>query len=135
MGTQLARPTVLTPQRQVKILEYIKAGNYIVTACEAAGITTQIFYHWRKRWELGDSNAQAFDDFFSAIKIAASIAEAESLKDLKKGEPGWQAKAWFLERRFPKRWGKQDRAETQMRDMSKASDEELANIAKGKGGC
>ena len=52
------------------------------------------------------------------------------------GEGNWQAAAWWLERRFPERWGRRERVDATVRggvapvdesrvDMSKLTDEEL----------
>jgi transposase len=102
-------PTVLNEEVLTKIGELLCAGNYLSPSCRAAGITYQIFCHWRKRWLEGDPAAARHHHFFEAIELASSVAETAAIGKLKKGDPGWQAQAWFLERRFPQRWGKQER--------------------------
>jgi hypothetical protein len=108
-GTKLQRPTVLTEEIQAEIVQALADGNYLSVACQSVGITVRIFDHWRKRWEEGDPVAQAYNDFFLACKMASSVAERNSLSRLKQAPLNWQAQAWFLERRFPQRWGRKDR--------------------------
>jgi transposase len=106
---KLVRPRALTPEVQKGIIEALARGNYITTACQASGISFEGFRHWRARWESGDPLAMEFDDFFASIEKAISVGEMTALDRLGHGAPGWQAQAWFLERRFPQRWGKKDR--------------------------
>jgi hypothetical protein len=53
--------------------------------------------------------ADVYADFFNAVARASAISEQVALGKLVVGSPGWQALAWFLERRFPNKWGKKDR--------------------------
>ena len=51
--------------------------------------------------------------FFAAIKDAMSAAEQDALRIVRNHSnervPGeWTAAAWFLERRYPSKWGKRD---------------------------
>lgn len=107
-NTKLTRPYVLTPETQAKIIFSLASGNYIKTACESAGTTYECFRHWRSRWENDDPVAQEFNDFFVAVKKAVATGEENALRTVIGGDTGWQGSAWFLERRFPKRWGKRD---------------------------
>lgn len=43
----------------------------------------------------------AFAQFSNAIKKSQCKAIKALLDDIKKGEKGWQSRAWLLERRFP----------------------------------
>jgi len=104
----LPRPTVLTPEVQAIILGALSDGNYLVTACDIAGISYSTLLYWRQKHEANDPVAEPFVDFLGSIKRAVALGEAKALRELKQGDPGWQAKAWFLERRFSKRWGKKD---------------------------
>jgi hypothetical protein len=40
----------------------------------------------------------------AAIEKAESTGESELLSQVEKAKPGWQSKAWMLERRWPHRW-------------------------------
>ena len=134
MGSELRRPEALTPERQQSIIDLLARGNYLSTACEASGLTYNGFLHWRQRWEKGDPAAKVYDNFFRSVERAISVGETSALDRVKDGGPGWQGSAWFLERRHHKRWGKKETVEIVSKtDLSKLSDEELADIASGKG--
>lgn len=105
-GTQLGRPPKLTPEVQQEIVRLVAEGNYLKVACEAAGVTFQLIYHYRKKWEAGDPSVTHLDQFFESLKRAVALAEAASVRDIRSGREGWQGQAWFLERRHPKRWAK-----------------------------
>ena len=137
MGHSLARTNgVLTPEVQARIYVSVLKGNWLTTACQAAGIHYHTYRNWQKRWEADDYDAYQYNDFFLKMREADAIAESDALNELRRGETGWQAKAWFLERRFPKKWAKKEVAITSNAevDLSKKSDDELNAIVKGKGG-
>ena len=108
MGNKLDRPAALTPKVQTEIVDALASGNYLSTACLAAGITVETFYYWKRLCESGAEHAQKYFDFFSSVKRASATAELAAISDLRRGAPGWQANAWFLERRFVSRWAKRD---------------------------
>lgn len=101
---KLPRPTVLTPEVQATILDALRRGNYLSTACEVAGIAYRTLLYWKDQ--------ERFADFFTSIKKYERISEASALEDLSRGNPGWQARAWFLERRFPNRWARKEPAKS-----------------------
>jgi hypothetical protein len=107
--TELVLPAVLTEDLQQRIVNMLGEGNYLKVACEAAGTTYWTYWWWRRRWSSGDPETAHLDPFFRAVDQAIRIGEGSALRKLRQGAPGWQAQAWFLERRFPQRWGKQDR--------------------------
>jgi len=132
--TALRRPYVLTPEVQGSIIEFLTHGNFLRTACEAAGTTYRCFRHWQRRWEGGNPDAQIFADFLHAIKKAVALGEINALRNVLAGGPGWQGSAWFLERRFPERWARKDIIVVKgVRDLSELTDDELNNyLQKGK---
>ena len=46
------RPTKLTPELREEIVELLKAGNYIKTACAVVGINKTTFYQWLKKGKI-----------------------------------------------------------------------------------
>ncbi|MCK4788082.1 MAG: hypothetical protein KAV87_30290 [Desulfobacteraceae bacterium] len=108
------RPTKLTPERQAKIVDMISKGNYLVTACQANGITKTCYLHWLERAEREENNGGGiYYDFSLAIKKAESEAEAELASMIR--ETALEKREWlpgmtFLERRHPERWGRKDRS-------------------------
>lgn len=136
----MARLSKLTPETQKKIVDAIAEGNYLETAAALGGITYTTLNNWMKKGEAASSGA--YVEFLEAIKRAE--AEAESLRVSrisKAGKDGnWQADAWYLERRYPEKWGKRvteitgpnggpiQTETTQKLDLSKLSTEQLRTL-------
>ena len=102
------RPSVLTDIHRVnKFLRLVGDGNYISTACLAAGFSRQHLANWREDAKHGNLAAIALLD---ALEKAEAFAEADAVTDVRKaGKAGpqfWAASATRLERRHPDRWGK-----------------------------
>lgn len=113
----MGRPTKLTEARKKKIVAAIRKGNFAQIAAAANGITEQTYYNWLKR---GSEDAAADDpdrqgsiyaEFFEAVKSAEAEAELKKVDGLNTTATGWQRHAWWLERRFPKRWGQKQSLE------------------------
>lgn len=102
------QPTKLTPERLEKILESLREGNYRDTAAEGAGISYDSFRNWEKRGAI-EKKGKYFV-FFESIKKAEAEGEQLHIRRINKaGEEGaWQADAWMLERKDPKKWGRKD---------------------------
>ena len=101
------RPNGLTPEIQNTIISTIKAGNYLEAACGQAGVTQQTVYGWLQRGEAGE---EPYREFFELLTRAQSESEREAVKAIKdRFGDDLKAPMWWLERRFPRRWGKQQR--------------------------
>ena len=93
---QVGRPSKFTVERQERILDAIRGGNYIETAALAAGVGKSTFYEWLDRYL----------EFADAVKEARAAAELRYLAIVERASAEtWQAAAWWLERSFPERWG------------------------------
>jgi transposase len=113
----------LTPDRQNQICEALKQGNYIETSARYAGITPQGMYKWMNRGNaersrINDGDAPQpketmYVDFVEAVEKARAQSEMRNVGLINKAamDGTWQASAWWLERSFPKRWGRSDRVE------------------------
>lgn len=130
------RPTTLTPEIQEKIIQAVRAGNYLETAAAYAGVPKNTLHDWLRR---GAKEKRGIYHEFSVL-VEKALAEAE-MRDVliigKAAEENWQAAAWRLERKFPDRWGRKDRhavehsgeiRHTHKIDLSKLSDEELTAL-------
>lgn len=86
----------------------IRGGNYIETAAAYAGISKQTLYNWLRRGARQKSGQ--YREFALAVEQALAEAEMRDLALIEQAarDGKWQAAAWRLERRFPKRWGRQD---------------------------
>lgn len=95
----MARPTKLTPELQDRLCEVLRAGNYIEAACAYVGIDSSQYRRWHEKNYT----------FRTAVDTARAQAEVGSVARIRKaGQEGdWRADAWWLERSFNDRWGKQ----------------------------
>lgn len=111
------RPTKLTDEIQAQLYYLISEGNYFDTSCQIVGIDFGTFRNWLIRGE--QEGKGPFFNFFKAIKKAEAEAEAKRVElILKAGGAGgdWKANAWYLERKYPDRWGKVDRLEANVKN-------------------
>ena len=119
----MPRPTMLTPDTQTRIVEALSAGNYFDAACAYAGVTDRTGYNWMERgrdelerregsnvksgtkqWEKEDP----FVQFFHAVTHAGAQVEVQIVAQIRvQGGDDWRALAWFMEHRYPQKWGKQ----------------------------
>ncbi len=110
----MGRKIKLTPEVQKTIIQRLSEGNYIETACRAAGITSKTFYNWLEKGgqneDLPEDNRK-FVEFRDAALQALAKAEADLLERMKIIEKGWERVAWQLERRWPDHWAKTERQE------------------------
>ena len=95
----------LTDEVQGKIVSALKAGNYFDAACKYAGVTERTGYNWLAKGRKAKSGVHF--QFVQAIENASGSAEVATVAILRNSMPkSWQAAAWWLERRFPKKWGR-----------------------------
>lgn len=108
--------TMLTAEVRKALLESLRGGNYRVVACAKAGIHRDTLSGWEQRAKAGEEPYKSFIDELHAVEAeseAALLGEIRTAQPAVVGVSGpdiWQAKAWILERRFPKRWGLRVRA-------------------------
>lgn len=104
MDERRQRRGKLTPQVQQKIVEAIRAGNYVSVAAQYAGIDRSTFYRWMERGE--NSRSGKYRSFFLAVRQAESFAEVRAVAILQSEmKENWRAALSYLERKFPTRWG------------------------------
>jgi hypothetical protein len=123
------------PTRVRLLLEALRAGSYIGTACRAAGIGRSTLRRWLERGRSKDEHDAAYREFRREYRAAIAEAEIEALRTIRRaGSEGiagsWQACAWLLERRFPIRW--QRRADPleqpHPKPLEQMTDQELEDI-------
>lgn len=105
------RKPKLTPARQEIITTLLANGHFAETACAKAKISETTFYAWLQKGER--ATAGIYREFLEAVKEADANFEVIALGKIKEAalptpeRPGqWQAYAWILERRHPKKWGR-----------------------------
>ena len=97
-----------------RLIEAVREGNYRETAARLAGIGRSTFYRWLDKAR--ESPEGPYGDFAARLDAAEAEAEADAVRDIREaGRTTWQARAWYLERRHPSRWGR--RAEVKEDDQ------------------
>lgn len=112
--SSVGRPSKLVPSVTKKLLEAIRQGLPIVTACTLAGIAEKTYYNWLEEAQKPEADEE-FLQFLQSLKKAEAEAEYLLVKEIKLADE-WQAKAWILERRFGDRWKKVERNEITGKD-------------------
>lgn len=94
-------PSKKTDAAVQRIIELLAAGNYRRVAYTSAGISKETFLRWTREDH----------DFRAAVEKAEADANAFHLANIRQAamEGTWQASAWFMERKHPEEWGRQDR--------------------------
>jgi transposase len=91
---------------------------FVEFAAMRAGISPRTVYRWMERGRR-EGIGRCYE-FMSAVKKA--LAEYQlTLQQQIAAADQWQAKAWLLERRFPKQWGRKVYKQTVVKD--KGADE------------
>lgn len=92
-----------------KIVGYINMGIALDIAARACGVSRTQLHEWLS---LAHKGKQPYKDFLAAVDAAVAQSEINLATHIERSvlEKVWQAAAWKLERRFPQRWGRQDRA-------------------------
>lgn len=116
---------------QKKLVKALKEGYYTEDACIIAGCAKSSYYRWIEEGEklLNTMNEMILEgkeppeitdrdmmflEFWEAIRQAEISIKGEAVKAIKKAfkqSDGWRAAIAFLERRFPKEWGKTSKME------------------------
>lgn len=95
--------TKLTPEREQRIVQLLKAGQHRSTVCHAVGIGERTLRTWLARADEGD---ERWTEFARRVREAEAECETRAIVAIQvKGKDDWRAMAWWLERRFPLRWG------------------------------
>ena len=112
------RPSKLTPEVQQKIVTAIRAGNSPQDAAVYAANTERTFDRWIARGE--KAPAGPYPRFWEAVKAAESEAEVRAVAIIQQSMPAnWRAAMTYLERKYPRRWGRQldITTDTEMNDI------------------
>lgn len=89
------RPTKRTPEVEERIIQAVADGLPFKIAAQVGGVSEDSLANWRRD----------FSDFSDAIKKAEAECAQRAMKTITGNDSAWQAKAWFLERRFPEEFG------------------------------
>lgn len=137
----MARPTKLNKEITDELVTYIKAGNYIETACALVGISKNTVYDWLKRGSRAIEEShktgkkipkreQPYAEFSDAVKKAMAFSEAKDLMTISEhAKHDWKAAAWRLERKYPNRWGRKERLDATIEHSGKIEQNHSGEIA------
>jgi transposase len=111
------RPSKFTPEIKQSICEHISAGNYLDTACRLAGVDYTTFRGWMVKGE--QEGKGDYFEFLRQVRLAEAQAEAERVRlILNAGKyDDWKANAWYLERKYPERWGKKEQLDAKIQSQ------------------
>lgn len=103
----MGRPSKLTPELHAEIVNLIRLGNFREAAAAAAGIGTTTFHRWMAKGR--EARSGIYREFWAAVNTAEAQAEATAIGRIRQAAQDpkhWTAAAWYLERKFPERWGR-----------------------------
>jgi len=92
--------TLLTKDVTDDLKDKILRGLTDEQACELVGVNYGTYSQWLLRYPL-------FKEFIRRCKAQVEFDALEYIKDAMSGGT-WSAAAWFLERKYPQRYGKRD---------------------------
>lgn len=101
---------LIDEQLQERLLQAIRLGAYIEHACYYAGIRSSTFREWRQK---ASENIEPYASFWIRVNEAESEAIMRRLARIEQaGKNGsWQADAWYLERKYPDKFGRKEKLE------------------------
>jgi hypothetical protein len=107
------KPDGITEEQSAILCEAIKQGAFIETAVILAGIEKSTFYGWLRCAQRDEADGKAFGSIYVTFSRRVKKALAEAERDYvaiiqARASTVWQAAAWMLERRFPKRWARKE---------------------------
>jgi hypothetical protein len=97
------RPSKLTAERRDDLTLLLAEGVPVGVAARSVGVSPRSLRRWLAEGDLRERVAE----LRSARRVQPdAISEARlALLILKASEHDWRASAWWLERRWPERWG------------------------------
>jgi hypothetical protein len=101
------RKPKLTRELIKKAARLLRAGNYAEIVADVLGIGRTTYFRWLQE---ADERGGLYREFRDAVERASAEAERDAVAVIVKPKSPEHAK-WFLERRFPSRWGKKERVE------------------------
>jgi transposase len=100
-----------TQRRRTAIIRKIREGSYIEVAARSNGIAPKTFYEWMKRGEAegAEEHDPEYHEFANAVRDAEAAGEAKAAKQiLEQGKADAKHLQWWLERKYPERWGRRE---------------------------
>lgn len=108
-GASVGRPTLLTPELQTRMLQALRAGGYVQSACAVAGVALRTYEKWIVRGDPAGTRREdaMYREFREKVQRARAEAETRNVAIIAQAATeNWQAAAWLLERAYPERWAR-----------------------------
>ena len=96
----ISEKTLLTKDVTLDLEEKILRGLTEEQACELVGVAYETYSKWLRNYPL-------FKEFIRRVKAQVEFEALEWIHNAMEGGT-WSAAAWFLERKYPQRYGKRD---------------------------
>lgn len=110
----MGRRTKLTPELIEQAAKLISHGNYAQTVFQMLGIPESTWYGWLQRGRESERR-NVYSEFSEAVKKAEAAAELRAVSGIvAAGRRNWTAFAWYLERKYPDRWGRRDKIQQEI---------------------
>ena len=93
------RPSKYTPELVAQICKDLEVGNMRRAVAAANGIDKDTITDWM----------HVHPEFSAQVRRSEAIPEYRCVIKIMLGNPGWQAAAWWLERKWHMDWGKRER--------------------------
>ena len=137
---KIGRPTVLTPEVAKRITDALRLGNFRNAAAGYGGVSVTTLGEWLRAGKT--KRRGPLRDFYVAVKKAEAEAHVNQVARLiKHGEKDPRSVQFFLERKFPKQWGRRQQVavsgeegaapiQLEVKDarLSRLSDEQLDQL-------
>lgn len=108
LPSRIGRPPkaehLLTPDMLEQISALLLEGHHKETVADFLGIHRATWWRWEQQGEQFPDSV--YGQFCNVTRAAIAGAEIDTIRAIRSGHKGWEARAWMAERRFPRRWGK-----------------------------
>lgn len=98
------KKTDLTPEREKLILGALRVGSHLEIAANVGGVELSTLYTWFRRGKTGEQPYKRFRDKCTMVMASLEMRVVRDIIAAGKTDPNHLK--WWLERRYPERWGK-----------------------------
>jgi hypothetical protein len=100
------RPSKLTEERRDDLTLMLAHGVPVGVAARSVGVSARSLRRWLHEGDLRERVAELRASERSNNPVVTAASEARlCVLILRASEHDWRASAWWLERRYPQRWG------------------------------
>jgi len=121
------RPQKINSQLIDAICEDIAQGFTYDQAAQRNGISASTFFRWMLKAKDPDCDP-IFIHFAAEVEAASQFSEYEALQIVRSAaiiNRNWKAASWFLEKRFPEKYGRRKNSVDNERNASENPEESL----------